>query len=192
VELRASLGLRDVWASGYDYKKVSLSISDNMKIAPFGSIYFNFFGGKVFGTLPYPLLEVHPGNEFYYYNRHAFNMMNRYEFISDQYAGFNFEHTIGGGIFNYIPLLKKAKLRQFWTAKGIIGSLSDENRALNLNKGYEFRSLENNPYIEVGTGVENILQLFRLDFVWRVTPKPLASEEKSRYFGIFGSVKFNF
>jgi hypothetical protein len=193
VELRASVGLRDVLNSGYDYKKVSLSISDHVKIAPFGSIYYNVFGGKVFGTLPYPLLEVHPGNEFYYYNRQAFNMMNRYEFISDQYAGFNFEHTIGGGIFNYIPLLKKAKLRQFWTAKGIIGSLNDENKALNLDKGgYTFRTLENNPYIEVGTGIENILQLLRIDFVWRVTPKPLPTEEKSRYFGIFGSVKFNF
>jgi hypothetical protein len=63
---------------------------------------------------------------------------------------------------------------------------------LNLDKGYAFRTLENNPYIEVGTGIENILQLLRIDFVWRVAPKPLPTEEKSRYFGIFGSVKFNF
>ena len=55
-----------------------------------------------------------------------------------------------------------------------------------------FRTLESSPYIEVGTGVENILQLFRIDFIWRVTPKPLATEERSRYFGIFGSVKFKF
>lgn len=193
VELHASAGLKGVLGSGYQYQKASLSISDNVKIAPFGKIYYNIFAGKTFGTLPYPLLDVAPGNEFHYYTRSAFNMMNRYEFISDQYVGFNFEHSIGGGIFNYIPYLKKAKLRQFWAAKGIIGSLSDENKALNIKpNGFPFRTLENNPYVELGTGVENIFQLLRLDFVWRVTPKPLPGESQSKYFGVFGSVRFNF
>ena len=118
-------------------------------------------------------------------------MMNNYEFLSDQYAGFNIEHTIGSGIFGRIPLLKKLKLRQFWTAKGIIGSLSPENEALNLNNssGYDFRTLKGDPYLELGTGVSNIFKIFRIDFVWRVTPKPLPTEEKYRYFGIFGSAR---
>ena len=191
-ELRISYGAPNVLGSIYEYKKATLSVSDNVKIAPLGSIYYNVFAGRTFGTLPYNLLDVAPGNEFYYYNRYAFNMMNRFEFISDRYAGFNFEHDIGGGIFNYIPYLRRAKLRQFWTAKGIIGGLSDANKALNLDKGYTFKTLENSPYIEVGTGVENIFQLFRIDFIWRVLPKPLPDEEQARYFGIFGSVKFSF
>jgi hypothetical protein len=192
VELRANFGVKNVLGSGYEYQKLFLSISDNVKIAPLGSIYWNVYGGKIFGNLPYPLLEIHPGNEFYYYNRQAFSLMTRYEYISDQFAGFNFEHNVGGGIFNYIPYLKKARLRQFWTAKGVIGSLNDANSALNLGKGYPFRTLERNPYLEVGTGVENILQLFRIDFVWRVLPEPFEREEKWRYFGIFGSVRFKF
>lgn len=192
VEARLVAGLNNVLGSNYNYQKASLSVSDYVKIAPLGSFYFNVFGGKTFGTLPYPLLDIAPGNEFHYYNRYAFNMMNRFEFISDEYAGFNIEHTIGGGIFNYIPYLKKAKLRQFWTAKGIIGSLSEDNRKLNFDKGYTFRTLAGNPYVELGTGVENIFQLFRIDFVWRVTPKPLPTESKERYFGIFGSVRFGF
>lgn len=192
-EIRFSYGIPHLLGSAYEHKKLSFSVSDNVKIAPLGSIYYNLFVGKTFGTVPYPYLDVAPGNEFYYYNRFAFNMMNRYEFLSDRYAGFNFEHSIGGGIFNYIPYLRKAKLRQFWTAKGIIGTLSEANKQLNItNSGYKFKTLENSPYIEVGTGVENILQLFRIDFIWRVTPKPLATEERSRYFGIFGSVKFKF
>ncbi|MGN6566387.1 MAG: DUF5686 family protein, partial [Flavipsychrobacter sp.] len=178
--------------SDYDYQKARFTVSNTVPIAPFGSLYYNLFAGKIFNTLPYPLLEIHPGNEYYYYNRFAFEMMNKYEFISDQYAGFSIEHNIGGGIFNYIPYLRRAKLRQFWTAKGVIGSLSDANKALNLNKGYDFRTLEGNPYVEVGTGIENILEIFRIDFVWRVTPKPLPTEDKGRYFGIFGSVKFAF
>ena len=185
-------GLKNVWNSNYSYDKLKMTISGDLRIAPLGLLSVSLFGGKYFGTLPYPLLEVHPGNEYYTYDPYAFEMMNRYEFISDQYAGIMLEHNIGGGVFNYIPLVKKLKLRQFWTAKGIIGSLSDENKALNLNKGFPFRTLEGNPYLELGTGIENILRIFRIDFVWRVTPKPQPGENKAQYFGIFGSVKLRF
>jgi hypothetical protein len=193
AELRYGMGFKNVFNSNYAYQKLSFSISDRVKIAPLGSVYYQVFAGKYWGgALPYLLLEIHPGNEFYAYNSVAFNMMNRFEFVSDQYAGFTIEHSLGGGLFNYIPYFKRIKLRQFWTAKGIIGSLNAENQALNSNKGFPFRTLQGNPYIELGTGVENILQLFRIDFVWRVTPKALPDEPREKYFGIFGSVKLNF
>ena len=192
IEMRYGIGLKNIWNSGYDYQKLTLSISDRIRIAPLGSLHLNLYGGKYFGTLPYPLLEIHPGNEFQYYNRHAFNMMNRFEFISDQYAGINVEHSIGGGVFNYIPLLKRIKMRQFWTAKVLYGNLSDANKQLNLDKGYPFRTLKESPYVELGTGVSNIFQLFRIDFIWRVSPELLPEEGNERYFGIFASMKFDF
>lgn len=193
VELKYALGIKGFMKSNYNYNKLSATVSDYIKLPPFGSLYYNFFGGKIFNaTLPYTLLEIHPGNEIYYYNKYAFNMMNRFEFISDQYAGFNLEHTLGNGIFNYIPLIRKLKFRQFWTAKGVIGRLSAENKALNLNAGYPFKTLQGNPYIEVGTGVENILKFIRVDFVWRLAPKPVPGEAYERRFGIFGSFRLQF
>ena len=192
-DLQLTAGVKDVLSSGYNYQKARFSVAESINIPPFGHLYYNLFAGKYFGSsLPYPLLEIHPGNEYYYYNYYAFEMMNTYEFISDQYAGFNIEHNIGGGIFNHIPYVKLLKLRQFWTAKGVFGSLSADNQELNLNKGFPFRTLNNNPYLELGTGISNILQIFRIDFVWRVTPKPEANEARSRYFGIFGSVQVQF
>jgi len=192
VEVRYGLGLKNVLNSGYEYHKLTASVSDNLQIAPLGTLYYNLFAGRYFGLLPYPLLEVHPGNEFHYYNKYAFNMMNRFEFISDRYAGVNLEHNVGGGIFNYIPYLKKLKMRQFWTAKVLYGDLSEDNKSLNLNKGYTFRTLDEIPYVELGTGISNILQVFRIDFVWRVSPKLLPEESQEKYFGIFGSLRFSF
>ncbi|HYC29448.1 MAG TPA: carboxypeptidase-like regulatory domain-containing protein, partial [Chitinophagaceae bacterium] len=161
------------------------------KIPPFGNIYFNVFGGKTFGTLPYMLLDVAPGNEIYYYNRYAFNMMNRYEFIHDKYAGFNVEHNFGNGIFRFIPLTRKLKFRQFWTAKGLWGSLNEENEKLNFVNGHPFKALNGKTYIELGTGVDNILKVFRVDFVWRVLPTP-RPEKSSERFGVFGSFRLAF
>lgn len=192
VDFTYARGVKGLFNSSYNYDKLKASISGMVKTPPFGKIYISVFAGKYLGTLPYPLLEVHPGNEYFYYNQFVFNMMNRYEFISDQYAGFNIEHSMGGGLFTYIPLLKKTKFRQFWTAKGIIGSLSDANKALNMDKGYTFKTLENNPYVELGTGIENILKVLRIDFIWRVTPKPLPTEARQSYFGIFGSLRLTF
>jgi hypothetical protein len=193
VNLMVSKGFKDVLNSGYDYTKAKFSIKEDFNIPPFGHLYYNLFAGKYFGTLPYPLLEIHPGNEYLFYNKFAFEMMNNYEFVSDKYAGFNIEHDIGGGIFNRIPALKKLRLRQFWTAKGVIGSVSPENERLNIKgQNYPFRTLQGDPYLELGTGVANILQVFRIDFVWRVTPAPLPDEAKEKYFGIFGSVEFQF
>jgi hypothetical protein len=193
VEMRYSRGLKGILDGAYDYNKVQLTVSDNIKITPLGNLYLNVFTGKYFGALPYPLLEIHPGNETYYYNKYAFNMMNQYEFISDQYAGINIEHSIGGGIFKLVPFfVKRMKIRQFWTAKGVIGSLNTTNSALNLNKGFAFRTLAGNPYVEVGTGIENIFKLFRVDCTWRVTPKRLPTEPQSKYFSVLGSLKLSF
>ena len=192
VALDFTAGMKGVLQSSYQYQKLSLSVSDQISVAPLGHLSYNIFGGKIYGTLPYLILQVHPGNELYYYDPYAFNMMNRYEFLSDQWAGFNIEHEIGGGIFNYIPGIRKLKFRQFWTAKGLIGQLSDANKALNFESGYPFKTLEGHPYLELGTGVENILHFLRVDFIWRVAPKPLPGEPLQRRFGVFGSFRLQF
>jgi hypothetical protein len=193
VEVRYTRGMSGLLKSDYDYHKVSASISDFTNIAPLGTLYYNVFGGRTYGTLPYMLLDVAPGNELYYYNRYAFNLMNRYEFLHDQYAGLNIEHNIGPGIFKFTPLTRKLKWRQFWSAKALIGSLSDENRAYNMpaSSTYKFEALNGKTYLELGTGIDNIFKLGRIDFVWRVLPRPLPVEKVKR-FGVFFSFRLAF
>ena len=193
LEVKVIKGISGVFNSSFDYWKMSASISDYLKIAPYGSVYFNLFGGKTIGTLPYMLLDVAPGNEIYYYNKYAFNLMNRFEYLHDQFAGFNFEHNIGNGLFKYIPITRKLKFRQFYTVRGLWGRLSDENYTLNMpaNSDYTFESLNGRTYMEIGTGVDNIFKLFRFDFFWRVLPQPLPVESVKR-FGVFGSFRLAF
>ncbi len=192
-EIKFTKGFQGVLNSSYDYAKVSISISDYSKIAPYGTIYYNVFGGKTFGTLPFVLLDNAPGNEIYYYNKYAFNLMNRFEYLQDQYAGINFEHNIGNGLFRFIPLTRKLKFRQFWNAKLLWSTLTDENIALNMPVGsdYKFEVLDGKTYVEIGTGIDNIFKVFRLDFIWRVLPTPLPPERVKR-FGVFFSFRLAF
>jgi hypothetical protein len=190
-ELYIAKGIAGVLKSSYNYTKISGSISDYVKIPPFGSFTFYIYGGKTFGTLPYVLLDIAPGNELHYYNKYAFNTMNKYEFIHDRYLGLNIEHNFGNGLFRFISPTRKLKLRQFWTAKALWGSLSPENKALNYKTGYTFQTLDGKTFLELGTGVDNIFRVFRIDLVWRALPQSLPLESGKR-FGIFGSFRLGF
>ena len=187
-ELFVSRGISGLFKSSYNYTKVSASVSDYIKIPPFGSISYYVYGGKTFGTLPYTLLDIAPGNELHYYNKYAFNMMNRWEFIHDKYAGVNIEHNIGNGIFRLFP---KLRFRQFWTAKALWGSLSAKNKELNFQAGHTFQTLDGKTYLELGTGIDNIFKVFRVDFIWRVLPYTL-QKTGDKTFGIFGSFRLAF
>jgi len=187
-EVYIAQGIPGILRSNYSYTKLAGSLSDYFKIPPLGNIFFQVFGGKTFGTVPYVFLNIAPGNELYYYNKYAFNMMNRYEFIHDRFAGINFEHNVGNGIFRFFP---KLKCRQFWTVKTLWGSLSDANKELNFVEGNNFQTLDGKTYMEIGTGVDNIFRVFRVDFIWRVLPNSLPNGTTPK-FGIFGSFRLAF
>lgn len=190
AEVLVAKGFPGVFNSAYNYTKFSASIEDGIKISPYGSFSYKIYAGKIYGTLPFTFLENHPGNDIYYYNPGSFNLMNRFEYLSDKYAGINVEHNVGSGLFRFVPITRKLKWRQFWNAKAVWGSLNNENTNLNNSTG-TFKTLNGNTYLEVGTGIDNILKVLRLDFLWRVLPKPLPVNKTSR-FGIFGSFQFQF
>ncbi len=183
-------GIPGVFNSAYSYTKYGASVKDFMKISPYGTLSYKVYAGKINGALPYTNLEIHPGNDLYYYNLGWFNLMNRFEYISDKFAGINLEHNIGSGLFRFIPITRKLKWRQFWNAKTVWGSLSQENIALN-NKTGTFKILNGKTYIELGTGIDNILKVFRLDFIWRLSPSPAYAGTGSK-FGVFGSFQIQF
>ena len=199
-ELRMSEGIKAVFGSNYQYTKVHAGIEQKFRIPNFGVISYNAYAGKILGdSLPFMLLELHPGNEVYVYNKNGFNLMNRFEYYSDSYAGFQIEHNFEKKLINLIPFLRKTKIRQFWTFKGVIGEMNSSNRTFNRTElgPYQLRSLKSKFYLEYGTGFDNIFKFFRIDFVWRQAPPNPANLSPSRIqpiqnFGVFGSVRFQF
>ena len=190
VELKYTRGVQGVMNSSYNYDKLDFSLIDYLPVPPYGKISYSIFASKINATLPFQFLGIMPGSEVFYYTRNNFNLMKRYEFIADQYAGFMIEHNFGSGLMKYNTLTRKLKLRQFWTAKGVVGSLSDANKALNYVGLYPYHSLDGKMYLELGTGIDNILKFFRVDFVWRVLPSSIENEHPAR-FGVFGSFRIS-
>jgi hypothetical protein len=50
----------------------------------------------------------------------------------------------------------------------MIGSVDKKHEQL-LNFPETYSDYNNNPYAEIGLGIDNILRFFRIDAIWRVT-----------------------
>jgi Family of unknown function (DUF5686)/CarboxypepD_reg-like domain len=195
-------GIPGIFGSMYRYDKYFAQVSQLIRIPRWGNINYGVYGGKIIGdALPFMLLEVHPGNDIFYYSKQSFNLMNRFQYLSDQYAGFTIEHDFEKKLINMLPFLRKINVRQFWNLKAVWGDLSAANKKLNCIEYsvYPMQSLNGKPYIEIGTGLDNIFRYFRLDLVWRVSQNtpPMINHSESfqshaARFGIFGSFHIQF
>jgi hypothetical protein len=181
-------GLKGVFGSDFTYHKLVGKVDDVVKLPPFGYSYIAVEAGKTWGVIPYPLQIVHKGNESYFYDYAAFNLMNYYEFVSDQYASLSVTHHFEGFFLDKVPLMRKLKWREVATFKAAYGSYSDENLDIMVDKN-AFSTLSAKPYAEVGFGVENIIKILRLDFIYRLSYLDNPDIAK---FGIRGSLQLSF
>lgn len=200
VELKYNLGVKGVFGSQFNYHKVELTIYDRFRVNAIGWSEYTFSTGKVFGKLPTILLEVHPGNQTFFYNTYAFNMMNMQEFASDVYASLLFTHHFEGLFLDQSPLIRKLKLRWCATGKIVWGQMSGENQFLNRynytyvnkddsNQKIRVRAPYYKPYAEASVGLENILKLFRVDAIWRLT---YLDNPEAKRFGVRAGMRLTF
>ena len=141
--------------------------------------------GKIWGTLPYPLLTIHPANETFIFYGSAFNLMNFYEFISDQYISVYYTHHFDGLFFDKVPFLRKLKWRTVVQGRAVSGSLTDDNKSYSEFPPFSGEVIK--PYTEAGVGIENIFKFIRVDGIWRFSY--LDNPNISR-FRIFISMQF--
>jgi hypothetical protein len=174
--LRYTAGIKGVLGSDFAYNKIGLSIRKKFKLGQFGTSMLLLDGEYIFGTIPYPLLKNHLGNETPFYSPRAFSLMDNFEFTSDHYASLTYRHHFGGSIMNRIPLFKYLKLRLFGEARVLIGGVSQANIDIMVpildadgNEIPQFKSLNDKPYVELGYGVENIFKIIQINFIHRLT-----------------------
>lgn len=187
LDLDLTFGPKGVWGSDYEYYKIRLKISDKLETNPFGYLKYRITAGKIFGTLPYPLLKLHEGNETYAYDPLSFNMMNYYEFVSDEYVSLFAEQHFQGLFLNKIPLLRRLHWREVVGCNILYGNLSEKNKSVMMfPEGLSELSV---PYYEAGAGIENIFKLFRIDALWRFS---YLDHPHTSPFGIRASMQLTF
>jgi hypothetical protein len=178
ISLEYAKGIKGLYSGEYAYDALRLTVSKRFFISPLGYSDVTFDASYLGGTIPFPLLIIHPANQSYFYSQLSYNLMNVEEFVSDHYAGVNIDHFFNGFFFNKIPLLKKLRLREVVTAKILYGGLRNENNPKynpyqllfpTTNGVTSTFVLNGQPYVEAGVGIYNILSFIRLDLIERFT-----------------------
>lgn len=152
--------------SDFNYHKMDLVMDERLS-SPIGHTNIRLIGSKLFGSAPYPLLSILPGNESFLYNKERFVNMLETEFIADQQLTLFVEHHFDGFFFNKIPGWRKLGLREVFETRMAVASL-DKSKITFSDLPSGLKGL-NGFYAEIGFGIENIFKLVRVDFNWRLT-----------------------
>jgi hypothetical protein len=177
-------GFKGFINSDFDYQKIQLYYKQPVVIGAIGRSNFTMELGKTFGQVPLGLMSVVPGNQTLFIIDNTFSNLNFYEFVADQYATLQWEHNFQGKIFARIPYLRKLNLREIIGVRGVYGTVSDENRAINAS-GLIYQAPEK-PYWEYSAGIGNIFKVFRLDFAWRGNYRDIPETSNFTIKGSFG------
>jgi hypothetical protein len=160
-----SHGFKGLLDSDFKYEKIQLYYKQPIIIGPLGRSNIILEMGKTFGTIPLGLMSVIPGNQTFFSNENTFSNLNYYEFISDQYTTLQWNHNFQGRLFSRIPFMRKLNWREIIGVKGVYGTISTANRAINAS-GLTYTAPEN-IYWEYHAGIGNIFKVLRIDFAWR-------------------------
>lgn len=198
-QINYSAGIKGFFGGDYSYHNLLASIDKRFYLSQFGRSDVRLEGGYVIGKVPFPLLDIHRANQSYSYQTYAYNMMNFLEFVSDHYVSLNIDHNFNGLILNRLPLIKKLKLREYITFKGLYGGIRAENDPNQHRDLLQFPVNEEGvpttytlgkvPYMEGSVGIGNILKVVRLDMVRRFNY--MNNPDISKW-GLRGRVQFEF
>lgn len=147
--------VKNVLGSDVDYGKWQFGVSDNLNVRLWGSIRYAVGAGGFVSksAVEVPDYNHFNGNQLFLASDYmgSFQLLPYYKYsnVEPFYAKAHIEHHYNGLLTNKIPLFRKLN----W-------HLVTGANAFYLNR--------DRYYIEPFVGLENILKIFRLDFIWGV------------------------
>ncbi|HYM93415.1 MAG TPA: DUF5686 family protein [Chitinophagaceae bacterium] len=171
----------------FEYKKINIGIEQRLRLPPKMMLYYKLEAGKVFGTVPYLLLNIPAGNEYYVASKYQFNTMAPYEFAADRYISLHTRFYLGGALFDKIPLLQRLGWRERLSFNSYWGDMSQAN--IDYNKSSNFNLIGKIPFMEVSAGIENIFHVMSIEYYRRLNylKNPYAKKD-----GIYLGITFSF
>lgn len=151
----------------FDFHKINIGIEQRLRLPPKMMLYYKLEAGKVFGSvLPYLLLNIPSGNEYYVASKYQFNTMAPYEFAADRYVSLHTRFYLGGALFDKIPLLQKWGWRERFSFNSYWGDMSKAN--IDYNKSSNFNLIGKAPFMEASVGIENIFHVLSIEYYRRL------------------------
>ena len=156
------------------YGNLQLLLRHNVDLGMAGELDYRIQAGLVFGKVPYPLLHHFAGNQTHTFDPDRFSLMNNYQYAADQYIALHAHWNGKGILFNLIPGIRYARLRELLVLKIAYGGYRNDHQSVlafptSTMTNYQLLTSPNTPYVEVGAGIGNILRFGEIYGVFRVT-----------------------
>lgn len=195
IKLTHHYSPKRLFCNPFEVHYTEISFKQRYWLSAFGHFDWILKAGHLWSRSPFPNLTVPNANLSYTIQPESFPLMNPMEFVTDSYASWDLAYWPKGAILNYIPILKKLKLREVFSFRGVFGHLSSRNDPERHPELFRFpeiagaHRLGSTPYMEAGVGLDNILKILRIDYVWRLTYRHLPDADKG---GVRISLHFSF
>lgn len=184
-----SMGLKNVLGSEHNYNFTEVGIYKRFWTPAWGRIDTYLKAGAQWNRVPYPYLIVPAANLSFIKDDNTFSLLRNMEFLNDRYASLYVTWDLNGKIFNRLPLIRHLKLREYFGVSALWGDLTNKNNPFlaenqgdsrlyyfpgKFNEDGTFQSISGTmthkkPYVEAFVGVYNILKVFNLEYVRRLT-----------------------
>lgn len=160
---------------GFIWKhRTEISLEHRLWLASLGRLEYEATAGKIWTSVPYPMLYTPPANHSYTLNHHSFQLLSPYELIGDEWATLFAEWHLRGALFNKIPVIKKSAIRAVFSLNYLFGNTSKKNHHQYTKHLFVLPTtateMQNQHHLEMGVGIENIFRFLRVDAFRRITP----------------------
>lgn len=155
------------------YGNLQLMLRHNVDLGMGGELNYLLQAGMVLGKVPYPMLHLFTGNQSHTFDPYRFSLMNNYQFAADQYLSLHAHWDGKGVLFNLIPGVRYARLRELAELKVAYGGLRQDHQSIlafpTTLAGQSTLHAPNIPYVEMGVGIGNILRIGEVYGIFRLT-----------------------
>lgn len=155
------------------YGNLQLMLRHNLDLGMGGELKYLLQAGMIFGKVPYPMLHIFTGNQTHTFDPYRFSLMNNYQFAADQYISLHAHWDGKGVLFNLIPGIRYARLRELAEIKIAYGGMRQDHQSIlpfpTTQTGHSTLHAPTIPYVEVGVGIGNILRIGEIYGVFRLT-----------------------
>ncbi len=177
----------EVGNSLFKFQKIKVGVEQRLRLPPKSMLYYKLEAGKTYGTLPYLLLNIPAGNEYYVASKYQFNTMAPYEFATDRYISLHTRFYLGGVLIDKIPLLQKWGWRERFSFNAYWGDMSKANQ--DYNKNSNFNLMGKQPFMEASAGIENIFHILSIEYYRRLN---YLNNPYARRDGIYAGLTLSF
>ena len=155
------------------YGKLQLMLRHKLDLGMGGELNYLLQAGVVLGKVPYPLLHHFVANQTHTFDLYRFSLMNNYQYAADQFVALHAHWNGKGVLFNLIPGVRYARLRELVELKVAYGGLRQDHQSVlafpTTQTGHNTLQAPTIPYVEMGVGIGNILRIGELYGVFRLT-----------------------